>query len=77
MPCMVHLTAQRFGAERAADVQGIQFCISYLGGSVLSAALGVLYSGMSLEAFGPAMLVLLLGMVFLFRQLAEKKLAAK
>lgn len=77
MPCMVHLTAQRFGAERAADVQGIQFCISYLGGSVLSAALGVLYSGKSLEAFGPAMLVLLLGMVFLFRQLAEKKLAAK
>lgn len=71
MPCMVHLTAEHFGTERAADVQGLQFCISYLGGSILSAALGALYAHTTLEAFAPSMIVLLLGMIFLFRRITR------
>jgi fucose permease len=71
MPCMVHLTAEHFGPARAADVQGIQFCISYLGGSLLAAVMGAVYGHSSLTAFGPTVAALLVGIALLLGRLTR------
>lgn len=59
-PCMMHETPKRFDKETARTLISLQVGVTYVGGSIVTAALGVVLARVSLEAF-PVALALMLG----------------
>ena len=64
-PCMMHETPKRFNEETSRALIGYQVGAAYIGGSAISAGLGVIFSLSTLEILVPALAVLIISMVFI------------
>ncbi|SHI94623.1 Fucose permease [Clostridium amylolyticum] len=71
-PCMMHETPRRFDEDTTKTLIGYQVGAACIGGSALSASLGLIFSKTSLEALAPSLLVLLLTMVFISEWLNKR-----
>lgn len=64
-PCMMHETPRRFNEETSNALIGYQIGAAYIGSSVISSGLGLMFSITSLELLIPAVAVLLITMIFI------------
>lgn len=64
-PCMMHETPRRFDENITKKLIGYQVGAACIGGSVLPASLGLIFSRTSLECLVPSLLVLLLTMIIM------------
>lgn len=62
-PCMMHETPRRFDEATTKALIGYQVGAACLGGSILSALLGVIFSKTSLEFLAPSLTMLLIAMI--------------
>ncbi len=71
-PCMMHETPRRFDAETSKSLIGYQVGAACIGGSFITASLGLLFSQTTLELMPLALLVLIAAM-FAASELLNKK----
>lgn len=64
-PCMMHETPKRFDEETSNALIGYQVGAACLGGSAISAGLGLIFSAASLEFLVPALAVFLISMILI------------
>lgn len=75
-PCMMHETPKRFDADTSRSLIGYQVGAACIGGSFITAGLGVLFSKITLELM-PLALLVLIACMFIASELLNKKTPAK
>ncbi len=73
-PCMMHETPRRFDEEVSRSLIGYQVGAACIGGSVITAGLGVLFSKISLELFPASIFALIVAMIAASEVLNRKTL---